>query len=390
MKTVYLILFSGVLALFSVMLTLDRIQINSRYSALGLRMNEKNKIIRENETQFHHTLAEKNSEILDLKQRFHFVTEVLAPLPPVLKKQTKEKLPSGQEQILGKSSIPPAAPIPPFAQLTDDRADLRMVETLAGQLEENPPSPAQLRKLFLTYLASDSRLPDALRVHPGDERVIDRNAAIFEELCRRSRLTPETSLQWDMNNLTRRIVINIPPPPGSAGTPATVEFTAGNQHFRTGSAVIQDAPVSTVFPFDTVSLPKNGTLDLLLAMHEVPVGGLYLHKISVVCNDPAISEFLLEYDLPDTPETPEQPGKENGTTEKTPRPYRLQAVSLSGGAAVVSAVSGKIQTFRAPLVNGKGILLVFGDRVFLPERIIVMPFRRDGSFSPMPGSGKAH
>ncbi len=380
MKQIYLMITAGVLMLVCIILSIDRFRLNTEFYNIGIRINEKTEEIRQNELDFRKKLEEKKQKIAQLNSRFQFVTE-LKKLPENPMKKPEEEMGKDGKK---KSAEQKKQPLPPFAQYTLNKDDLKLVSSLVGQV----PSPVTPENVKKTYQNNYQNMPQQTgRIYLTRTGIIDRDAAILEEVCRALHLKADTVFRWDMDRMQRFSVTTISSPLPD-DLPAVV-YCQGGSATAAGRIVMQSAPVSTILPLGEVSLPDGAERELLLKIHELPVGGLYLHKIEV--HQPAGSsakEWLLEYKFPAEekmkelrmPDLPADPESDEAALElPAERPMMLQAVSLLPGKAVTSVWTKDRQTFRIPFYNGKSSVLILGDRTFLPETVTALPF---------PGTGK--
>ncbi len=391
MKQIYLMITAGILLLVCIILSIDRFRLNTEFYSIGIRINEKTEEIRRNELDFSKKLEEKNREITLLDSRFQFVTE-LKKLPENPMKKPGNEI-EKDKQKNRKLAEPLKQPLLPFAQYTLNKDDLKLVKSLVGQV----PSPVTPENVKKTYQNNYLNMPQQTgRVYLTRTGIIDRDAAILEEVCRALQLKAGTVLHWDMERMQHFSITTISSP--LPDDPPAVVYCQGRMDIAAGRTVIQSAPVSTILPLGEVSLPDGAERELLLKIHQLPVGGLYLHKIEVY--QPAGSsakEWLLEYKFPDEEKMKERrmpdlhiaqeldpfagqnPAETAAAVLPAERPMTLQAVSLLPGKAVTSVWTKDRQTFRIPFCNGKSSVLILGNRTFLPETVSALPF---------PGSGK--
>lgn len=383
MKQIYLSITAVVLAVICIILAIDRVRLNSAFSAVGSRMSEKTVCYEQDRADFKRRLDEKNKQIRDLAGRFQFVTEVRAPVldPELLRSGDDEKDAEEMAEKKSKEVKKTVQKLPPFAQVLNDPE----IEKTAKQImkDAGTPLPENVKNAFLHWKSAQKTSPaQKLFIDPVSGRVIDRDAAILETACRMMNLNASTEIRWDMTDIVRscKTVISAPPAtqedPSAPSTPVIlsvppVQVEYGQTSSHISSAVsIQNAPLSTIFVFPTVVLPAQGERSLLLRLQELPVGGLYIHRFDVVRGSNSGNEFwMLEYKLP---------AKEKGSAGKgkdeRPAPYSLRAFSLLPGKSIASSVSGDRLVFRVPFINGKSSLIVFGDRAFFPESVTAYPY----------------
>lgn len=353
MKTTYLTITACVLGAACVILALDRVRMTRDFGSIGEKINDKSDLIVRMRKKYDARLELLQREIARLDDSFRFVTELREPLAPLF--PYAEKTGDGRK---AQDGSPADRLLPPFVQISDNPDVVNAAKSLQNGIKI--PYPENVRTAFLAYLLkADRPVQGTLFPDAGLVRVIDRDAAILETLCRNLGLSASTEIRWDMNNLTRSCETRIVSP-DPAVPAASVRY--GAVPFSRELAAVQSAPVSIVLAFPHFDVPETGEHQVFLKLHEIPVGGLYIHKFDIRRPNTVKNEFCyLEYKLPPPPE-----GK-NG--EAPAEPYLLQAFSLSSGPAVVSAVSGRRQTFRIPFANGRCSVIVFGRRVFLPESV---------------------
>jgi len=352
MKTVYLTITICILAVICAIFALDRVRINAKFNAIGDRIDEKTALIEKNDLEYRKNLELMQAEIDKLNARFSFVTELRVPVLPVFPGKEETNLKKTEKKTPAKIK-----PLPPFAQiLVQDNVVSSTARSLRKEIRK--PLPENVRTVFLAYLMkADRPIIGTLVAEPVSGRVIDRDAAILETICRELGLQAQTELRWDMNNLVRSCVTKIASPDPAVPS-ATVVY--GSTAFHNEAPAVQNAPYSTVLAFPSFYAPATGEHQIFMKLHEIPAGGLYVHKFNVVRPGTSrASHWYLEYRLSPAPQ-PQEEGKQ-------PQPYSLQAFSLISGPVIVAAVSGDRLTFKVPFVNGKSSLIVFGDRVFFPE-----------------------
>ncbi len=359
MKYIYLMITAGVLMLVCIILSIDRFRLNNEFYNIGIRINEKTEEIQQNREKYKATLNTKDQEIQKLKSRFQFVTEVKTlPDDPMLMQAEPVKNKKDTSAAEKKQTLEP------FAQITADEKDLALIGEIVGKVQ-TPVTPENVRKTFLAYWQNE--VPSGQFFPAADGlRIIDRDAAILEGVCRALHLKVHTVLYWNMEKMQRTAVSTIESP-----VPDDPAVSISCRMPPDPGSIQQTAAVSTVFPFEPVSLPDNTERELLLKFHEFPVGGLYLHKITLLQPaDAKAEEWLLEYKF-----RPEQKIQAEEQTQ-IPQPV-LQAVSLLPGKPVTSVLSKDRQTFRIPFCKGKSEVLVFGDRVILPYTVTALPCRAE-------------
>ncbi len=375
MKQIYLMTAAGMLMLVCIILAVDRCRLNREFYNIGIRISEKTEQIQKNEKEYQELAAEKDQEIANLKSRFRFVTEVnILPENPLKKQDRKPESEPDKEQKTA------AVPLPPFAQVTANEDDLRLIRSLVRQVP-SPVTPENVKKIFQTQYLNNSQYSGKLYLTRTG--VIDRDAAILEGICRELQLNARTVIYWDMDRMRHvcRTVIESPLPDDP---PATVLYRT-QFPLPPGKAAVQSDAVSAILPMEPAALPDNTARELLLKIHTLPVGGLYLHKIDVY--QPAgnsAKEWLLEYKFRSGQELaeyamPEPEADPAANPQKSIKPADapviLQAVSLLPGPAVTTVWSKDRQTFRIPFSNGKSSVLIFADQVTLPESITALPFK---------------
>ena len=248
-----------------------------------------------------------------LKSRFHFVDVQDSPDPHVA-----------------------------FHQTALSKHQKRLVSRLAENVQDpDHLKPEEIEKIYLQAQFSGVLPVDQLEIDPVSGRVIDRNAAVLEELCRRFRLKAETVLLWDLRSMKRgtRTVIFTAESPGS---PAAVIYSRsllkpdikiggtvkaddkkenvllapsgrnnqaenGNKdvglkqipdHAIISRCVRHDKLQTFIFPFDFLNILSNEKRNIILPGGEVPLGNLYVHYYSVYSNEP----WTLSYEFYDLKE----------------------------------------------------------------------------------------
>lgn len=370
MKHIYLGITAGVLALACVIFAIDRFRLNREFYAIGTKIVEKTALISENEKRYQEKLQEKQQEIDRLNSRFLFVTDV-RDLPPIPADEEKNE----KTEKTKKTGIEIVPQQLPFAQITDLQEDIKTIQSLVRQVE-TPVHPENVRRAFLAFLhqRNNRMLPEKqLMLSPCRRRVIDRDAAILEGVCRKLNLSASTTLCWDMEKM-ERISVTVIKSPIPGDPPATVVCRNGAPAAVPAKVTCQSAPLTVVLPFEPVTLPDNTERELLLQIHEMPVGGLYIQKIDVL--RPAGSkakEWLLEYKIE----------KETKTVQdKELAPLKLEAFSLLPGTSLTAVRSDDRQTFLVPFVNGKSSLIVFGNHTVIPESVTALPAKQSAPFLP--------
>ncbi len=359
-NNLYLVLAAAVLALACLTLSIDRVRLHQRYNSVGAVIDEKNIALQEKQAKHESEQQKLLQRIYDLEHIFHFVTEQRNP-----QELTAASLSATADSV--RESKLQTAPEKSSILLPEDAAT---ADRLALQVQQ-PATPANAAKVFKEYLSGKERKGSKLYLDPETGCAYDRDAEILRKICEKLNLQTEITLLWNSSwfNLERRCqaVISQPPPKStevedeSENAPALPEShpvtITWNHHEVTGdnipeTEVRQTSEITTIFSFDPFQLSDK---PLLMAIHEIPVGGLYAQIFTVERSSGSTAEdWILEYELPTGSSTAE---------------INLQAVPLLSGRSIASATSGNLTAFRIPFVNGKSSVLIVGDRIVIPDRV---------------------
>ena len=281
-------------------------------NGLDRSINRNNETLCENEKIRSESIKNMSQRLETLEKRFHFVDEQDAENPQKA-----------------------------FQQLALTKHQRRLVSRLAEQIEDpDHVTPSDIGKIFREALSKGILPQDHLEIEPVSGRVIDRNAAVLEELCRRFRLKAQTVLLWDLRSMKRgtetRIFSTEDPecPPEilysrsllmpdkysthetGSDSPESGVSAGENQSGKTerdmtvfpmpdfsaiNRCIRHDKWQTFIFSFDFLNILSEEKRHIILPGGEVPLGKLYMHYYSVYCDMPWIlsCEFYDQKELSD-------------------------------------------------------------------------------------------
>lgn len=370
MKSIYLGIITAALAIFCVILLVDRFRINMLCNQVDDKLAEKQQQLNETHQTYQLKISRLEEQIRQLEEQFCFVTEYRTLIQPVSSD-------SGDAAQDGEISGLPhfqRSHDGTFSQLCSDPGILKIAKELSKKVSQ-PVTADGIRTVFLDFLATDEFDSAYVQDPKNHRRLINLDAAILETLCQLLDFKCQTSFCWDMKQMHAFCISTIW---SAAEKPLTIQYRKDEKvpvSDDDSEITIQKFAVTTLLRFPAFRRAENETHELMLNFHKIPVGGLYIHRFRAERQKGSDEkEWLLEYRFRQMP-----PESERNTPPhlqwKTPRATKLQAVSLLNGKPIISALSSGGQTFRVPFINGKSDLLVFGDVPIIPEKITALPLK---------------
>lgn len=316
------------LAAACAVLVIDRTRISLRLSGIASRIAEKSRIIRENETLYRIQLDALKKTIREKDGMFHFSLY---------------------------SDWGPGVAVPSFEQKpVPESAAERLARKAAGDAEIR--TPEELKTSVLEQYARKFGAEDEFIIDPAGGIVQSRLASAAEEAARLCGMIPRTVLRWEMPGFRLAAETTVRPKEGTDGSPAALSLrdfagkSGPEEAERSGEAVCQSRPETTVFPFRVPDLPKTGETVLQEEGGFLPVGGCYVHFFRAASSGP----WYLDYEF------------EN---DRVPQSIGLRAVSLLPPVSAAMAVSGSVATFRISPFGGESMVLVIADKPVFVKRI---------------------
>ena len=368
MNRIYLIIALAVLTLFCAVLLFDQYRLNTAFSNAGRKMEEKQQIFQQTELEYKQQLENLKKQLKDRERSFRFVTDQRILIQP----ETVEP------EI--KNPFQPVPVAPPVLKIrNNDAAQFQNEPELAAAAERiaalipEPVTAEGIEMAFRKYL-EDEKITDLFLNDPTNHRRLIRlDAAILEALCKQLKFTVRTELFWDMNSLKNSARITFHPENDPAQKKSLI-LPAGA---RLRGAVPQTKATTTLLAFPEFVLDQDQPYHLLLNIHQIPVGGLYIHRIDMRCakGNPD-TEWMLEYKFRSEDNEEKMIGNLLPADRKIAKRIPLQAISLLNGQPVASALSKNRQTFRVPCsFDGRSSLLIIGDMPVIPETITAFPIK---------------
>lgn len=340
-----------ILILFCGLLLVDRYRLNHSYSKIGNIIEKKE--------QEHDLERQKLRSLLTRQQKsFHVVTEHI---------HMQSDLPEDK-----KAAYPKVNHIEPgtFCQFQAEEA----VQIEAKKLASNVTTPISadgIASVFPEVFQDQPRRKGMYLSDPGNpQRLVSWKAMLLEAVCKELGYRAVTTFYWDMDQLKSYIRTTISSPEDPSDRAEIVFDEALPETSFPAQLVSHNQAVTVLLPFPRFELKNNDHYEIMSDIHQIPIGGLYLHRIDVKRhpdNNAACWDLEYCFEIPDPDKVKPEHSWEQGRTPATQT--KLYAISLLNSAPIHSISARGMHTFRIPFVNGKSSILIMGDTPVLPVRV---------------------
>ncbi len=360
MQKIYFIAALLVMILFCGIMLVDRHILNHSYNKISDVINTKETELQLQQQRHNAEIEALNNKLQIRQEQFHIIMPYRS-----LESKTQE---AGQADSQQTAPTAKEYNHEPLTQYDGEPELLALAKELAAQIDENSISSENIIKVFREM--PESRLGKTIfyNTAPLSKQLINIRAALLEALCAHFGYKCETVFCWDMNTMEHFFQATVSSSRDLLDR--TTYSSSSNSRRGTQQHVItQKVPVSVLLPFQPIELNERDECMLMSDIHQVPVGGLYLHRIDVVRHpESRAKEWILEYRFK-LKTTDEEKKRAFFQTRLLQCQTQLSAISLIPGDPLESCISDGVQSFRIPFINGKSSILIVGDLPVLPTGI---------------------
>ena len=364
MQKIYFIVTVIVVMLFCSFMLVERHLLNHSYSKISDVIEEKDQVLQQLQQQHAAEINHLNYKLHLHQQQFHVVM-------PYRSLETPVQNPAGNENKENAVPLPVLTQHDPgnLTQFHGEK-ELREEARKLADLAKEQVNAENIIKIFRENLDPQFKRDLFIRTPEQSQQLINIQAALLDALCAELGYRAETVLYWDMNTMEHFFKTTVSSSKDLLDRATLIHGAAVRKDLKNSMVVSQKKPVSIVLPFHPIELSDHDRCVLMSAIHPVPVGGLYLHRIDVNRHPGSrAKEWILEYRFK-IPEKEKEEEKATFLPDRRPiLQTMLSAVSLIPGAPLLSSVSEGTQSFRIPFVDGKSSVLIVGDLPVLPVGI---------------------
>ena len=360
MQKIYFIAALLVMILFCGIMLVDRHILNHSYSKISDVINMKETELQLQQQRHNAEIEALNNKLQIRQEQFHIIMPYRS-----LESKTQE---AGQADSQQPAPTAQDYNHEPLTQYDGEPELLALAKELAAQIDENSISSENIIKVFREM--PESRLGKTIFYNtvPFSKQLINIRAALLEALCAHFGYKCEIVFCWDMNTMEHFFQATV----SSSRDLLDRSTYSSSSNSRRGTqqhVITQKIPVSVLLPFQPIELNERDECILMSDIHQVPVGGLYLHRIDVVRHpESRAKEWILEYRFK-LKTTDEEKKRAFFQTRLLQCQTQLSAISLIPGDPLNSCISEGVQSFRIPFINGKSSVLIVGDLPVLPAGI---------------------
>lgn len=375
MGKIYFVVSGILLALFCVIMVVDRHLLNHHYSSFRDTIEKKDQELLAVQQQHRQIQSNLNKKLEAQQRTFHVVTAHRSLQTDDSTEPQPNAYPELKITDLGS-----------YAQYNNETEFQDLVKELADSVEK----PVNAKNIVKAFRSLDSaKLPrnQLISDTKNSQRVINLQAALFEAFCRKMGYNCSFELHWDMLGMKHFCKATLVSTQSDLDRATCYFGDIDNEPANNNRIVRQSEAVTILLPFLRFNLADDDYYEIMSDFHSFPIGGLYLHRIDVERHpESTTEEWCLEYRFSTDDKKKKGTETANKETDKISglaltraleNQTHLRALSLLNGAKIISTSSEGMQSFRISFVDGRSSILIMGDTPVLPIKITARPITEE-------------